>query len=59
VKLGWVGNDCHLTKVTVYLDSVPIHHRVGETRMVSPRACHAPRFAKHGANGGVDSGKWS
>jgi hypothetical protein len=38
-QLGCGTSDCHLTKVTVSLDSVAFDHCVGETRVAGRCAC--------------------
>jgi hypothetical protein len=43
-QLGRGTSDCHLTKVTVSLDSGAFHHCVGETRVAGCCACHEVRF---------------
>jgi hypothetical protein len=43
-QLGCGTSDCHLTKVTVSLDSGAFHHCAGETRVAGRCACCAVQY---------------
>jgi hypothetical protein len=45
-QLGCGTSDCHLTKVTVSLDSVAFDHCVGETRVAGRCACREVQYRK-------------
>jgi hypothetical protein len=45
-QLGCGTSDCHLTKVTVSLDSVAFNLCVGETRVAARCACREVQYRK-------------